>query len=324
VQGTVTWTQGHVRATRDLTPSIRLFEIAPQGGAAAWSPGSHIDVGIMLEGRPTTRSYSLVGEPDATCYRIAVRRDPHGRGGSLAMWALEPGALITVSNPRNLFELSFGRPHYLLIAGGIGVTPIIGMAMTLAQRGESFRLLYAGRARAEMAFLPELFDRLGVRLNVFASDEGARMDLAAEIARLPQAAEAYVCGPLGLLDAVRRAWAEAGRTPASLRYETFASSGSHAPEPFWVRVPRHGVEIVVPENQTLLDALTAAGIEVMAECRRGECGLCALDVVELTGTLDHRDVFMSEDQKQAGTKMCACVSRAVGGGVVLDTAYRPD
>jgi vanillate O-demethylase ferredoxin subunit len=80
----------------------------------------------------------------------------------------------------------------------------------------------------------------------------------------------------------------------------------------------------VPENQTLLDALTAAGIEVMAECRRGECGLCALDVVELTGTLDHRDVFMSEDQKQAGTKMCACVSRAVGGGVVLDTAYRPD
>ena len=210
------------------------------------------------------------------------------------------------------------------MAGGIGITPIVGMAQVLARRGEKFRLYYCGRSRREMAFLLELFERLGDRLEIFAADEGHRLNIAEAIAGLARDTELYLCGPMRLLDAARQAWAGAGRPATLLRYETFANSGRHAPERFWVRVPSHGVEIVVPENKTMLDALNEAGVEVMWDCLRGECGLCAVDIVEVNGEIDHRDVFLSDHQKQENTKLCTCVSRAFGGGVVIDTGYRPD
>ena len=143
-------------------------------------------------------------------------------------------------------------------------------------------------------------------------------------AELSGVTELYLCGPMQLLDAARQAGAGAGRPATSLRYETFANSGRHAPERFWVRVPSHGVEIVVPENKTMLDALNEAGVEVMWDCLRGECGLCAVDIVEVDGGIDHRDVFLSDHQKQENAKLCTCVSRAFGGGVVIYTGYRPD
>ena len=318
------WSQATIRATSDLTPGIRLIEIVPEGGAVRWSPGSHIDVGIVVDGRAATRSYSLIGEPDPSCYRIAVRREDNGRGGSRAMWTLTQGARLTVSTPNNLFELELDRPEYLLVAGGIGITPILGMAIALDRRGANVRLAYAGRSRGEMPFLSALAERLGDRLAVHAADEGRRLDLAATFAALGPGAEAYVCGPMRLLDAARRAWAVSGRPATALRYETFGSSGRHAPEPFRVRVPRHGVDLVVPETRTLLEALSEAGVDVMWDCRRGECGLCALDVLEVAGEIDHRDVFFSEHEKRENHKICACVSRAVGGELVLDTAYRGD
>jgi vanillate O-demethylase ferredoxin subunit len=318
-----TWTDAVVRATRDVAPNIRQIEFAPERGQVVWTAGSHIDIGVMVDGRADTRSYSLVGEPDAGCYRVAVKREEQSRGGSRFMWSLKPGSRLSVSAPKNLFELQVGRPEYLLVAGGIGITPIVGMAQVLARRGEKFRLYYCGRSRREMAFLLELFERLGDRLEIFAADEGHRLNIAEAIAGLARDTELYLCGPMRLLDAARQAWAGAGRPATSLRYETFANSGRHAPERFWVRVPSHGVEIVVPENKTMLDALNEAGVEVMWDCLRGECGLCAVDIVEVDGGIDHRDVFLSDHQKQENTKLCTCVSRAFGGGVVIDTGYRP-
>jgi len=296
----------------------------PDGIAPAWTPGSHVEVGIDVDGRADTRCYSLVGEPDGTCYRIAVQRAQPSRGGSRTMHSLAPTARLRVTPPRNLFELELGRPDYLLIAGGIGITPIIGMALTLKRRSEPFRLLYACRSRAEAAYLPELSAALGDRLTSFDASAGRRIDLAAEIAALARDAQVYLCGPLRLLDEARRVWAASGRPPSALRYETFASSGRHAPEPFWLRVPGRNIEITVPADKTALDALAEAGIEVMADCRRGECGLCMLDVVGLKGEIDHRDVFLSDHQKQENTKLCACVSRVVGGGATVDTGYRKD
>ena len=319
-----TWTDAVVRAAWDATPNIRQIEFAPVGAPAAWTPGSHIDIGVVIDARADTRSYSLVGEPDAGCYRVAVKREEQSRGGSRFMWSLKPGSRLSVSAPKNLFELQVGRSEYLLVAGGIGITPIVGMAQVLARRAEKLRLHYCGRSRREMAFLPELFERLGDRLEVFATDEGHRRNVAEAITGLARDAELYLCGPMRLLDAARQAWAAAGRPATSLRYETFANSGRHAPEPFWVRVPGHGVEIVVPENKTMLDALNQAGVEVMWDCLRGECGLCAVDIVEVNGGIDHRDVFLSDHQKQENAKLCTCVSRAFGGGVVIDTGYRPD
>jgi len=316
-----TWTDAVVRATRDVAPNIRQIEFAPERGQVVWTAGSHIDIGVMVDGRADTRSYSLVGEPDAGCYRVAVKREEQSRGGSRFMWSLKPGSRLSVSAPKNLFELQVGRPEYLLVAGGIGITPIVGMAQVLARRGEKFRLYYCGRSRREMAFLLELFERLGDRLEIFAADEGHRLNIAEAIAGLARDTELYLCGPMRLLDAARQAWAGAGRPATSLRYETFANSGRHAPERFWVRVPSHGVEIV---NKTMLDALNEAGVEVMWDCLRGECGLCAVDIVEVDGGIDHRDVFLSDHQKQENAKLCTCVSRAFGGGVVIYTGYRPD
>jgi len=318
------WTEAHVRTTRDLTPSVRLIEFVPETGGAAWSPGGHLDVGVVVDGRADVRSYSLVGEPDSGCFRIAVQREDGGRGGSRYMWSLTPGSRLTVSAPRNLFELELGRPEYLLVAGGIGITPMVGMAHALERRGARFRLAYAGRSRRHMPLIAELARRLGERLSVHASDEGSRLDLAGAIARLHPDAQLYVCGPMRLLDAGRKAWAEAGRPPTALRYETFANSGRHAIEPFFVRIPNENIEIMVPENKTMLDALVEAGVDVMWDCRRGECGICAIDVIEVVGGIDHRDVFLSDGQKRRNGKICTCVSRGFGGGVVIDAGYRPD
>ena len=160
-------TDAVVRATRDVTPTIRQIEFAPERGQVGWTAGSHIDIGVMVDGRADTRSYSLVGEPDEGYYRVAVKREEQSRGGSRFMWSLKPGSRLSVSAPKNLFELQVGRPEYLLVAGGIGITPIVGMAQVLARRGEKFRLYYCGRSRREMAFLLELFERLGHRLEDF-------------------------------------------------------------------------------------------------------------------------------------------------------------
>lgn len=318
------WGAARLRATRDLTADIRLFEIVPQGGVRPFAPGAHIEIAVTVDGRPDSRCYSLVGEGDGECYRIAVRRAPDSRGGSAYLWSLASGARLQVSRPQSLFEVDLEAPETLLIAGGIGITPITGMAALLVKRLRPFRLAYCGRRRSEMAFVGELADRLGDRLEVFESAAGERFDAAAAIADLSPDAAVAICGPMRLLDDVRRAWAEQGRDPARLRYETFGSSGRFAPEPFRVRVPRLGVEVTVPESRTLLDALTEAGVDLLWDCRRGECGLCAVDVLDAETPVDHRDVFFSEAEKAENRRLCACVSRAVGGTLTIDTAYRGD
>ena len=199
---------------------------------------------------------------------------------------------------------------------------MLGMASALARRGVSFRFLYCARSRDELALLPELSAIAGDRLSVFVSAEGRRLDLAHEIAALHPEGQLYLCGPMRLLDDARRAWSEAGRAPSGLRYETFGSSGRFAPQAFVVRTYPEGLEIAVPETKTLLDALTEAGIDVMYDCKRGECGLCALHVLESSGPIDHRDVFFSERERAENHRICACVSRAVGGVLTVDTAYR--
>lgn len=313
-----------VREIRDVTPTVREFLLAPAGGAAPWSPGSHLDVVVQAEGRAATRSYSLVGRPDQQTYRIGVKLAPEGRGGSRYMWSLHPGARITLSMPKNLFELSYRASAYLLVAGGIGITPIVSMALALAGRAVPVQLVYAAREEAELAFHDELAAALGDRLATRIDARGERVDPAGCIAALPPGAEVYVCGPIGLLDALRSAWTASGRPLTALRYETFGNTGHFAPEPFWVKLPRHGIEVTVPSDATLLDTLLAAGVDVLYDCRRGECGLCALDVTAAEGIIDHRDVFLSERERAEGQRILSCVSRAVRGGLVLDSAFRDD
>jgi vanillate O-demethylase ferredoxin subunit len=304
---------------------VREILLQPEGGAGSFPSGSHIGVRVLIDGKLEQRYYSLVGEaPEKDCWRIAVKREDAGRGGSRYMWSLPVGARLEVAEPDSHFDLSREAPDILLIAGGIGITPLVGMAQRLARSDRRFRLLYAGRDRAAMPYLDELAAIAEDRLDVFASREGRRIDLAAEFARLDPRGEAYVCGPISLLEGARSAWQASGRKPERFVCETFGSSGRFAPETFKVNVRPLDISVSVPVGQSMLDALEAAGIGVVADCRRGECGLCAVDVVACTGSIDHRDVFLSPAQHARNDKLCVCVSRVVGGEITIDAAYRSD
>jgi ferredoxin-NADP reductase len=318
------WMRCTVHAIRDVTPAIREFALRPEElNVENYAIGSHINVGVLIDGRPETRCYSLVGDFSPGGYRIAVRRAPDSRGGSRYMWSLKPGARIEVSSPASLFEIDWSRKSYCLIAGGIGITPIVGIASALMRRNADVELHYAVRSRHDAAFLDELTDLLGDRLIIHASDEGRRINLDETFGRLPPDALAAICGPMRLLETARRSWTSAGRLPADLRYETFGSSGLLPTESFRVRIDNSSVEVVVPANKSMLDALNDAGFEVMSDCQRGECGVCAIDIISVDGQIDHRDVFFSDHQKKTNDKICPCVSRAVGA-ITVNTLYQRD
>jgi ferredoxin-NADP reductase len=320
------WHPAALRAHRDLSPTVREFELRPEGGVKPWTVGSHLDVQVDIAGAVEQRSYSLIGLPQRThdAYRIAVKRAEPGRGGSRYLWSLETGAELMIGEPNNHFELSFGAPRVLLVAGGIGITPIVGMALLLAQRGADVRMCYAARDAGELVYRDELAAALGEHLRTYSDAAGERIELDAEIAALPARAQLFACGPVPLLDALRDAWAHAGRPRADLRFETFGNTGRFDAQAFWVEIPRHGKRLVVPAERCLLDVLNEAGVETLFECRRGECGLCSVDMLRVDGEVDHRDVFFSAQQKRSNERLCACVSRISGGGVVLDSAFRPD
>lgn len=318
----VSWSPAEIVATRDLAPDVRLIEIAPAVPDGAASPGSHLQVVVPVGDRTDVRSYSVVETTPEGAWRIAVKRMPHSRGGSAYMWRLAPGARLTVSRPRNHFELAVDRPAHLLIAGGIGVTPIYAMARALAAGGATLRMLYGVRAETDLVFADDLRARLGDRLAIFVGERGERMDLDAEIARLPPGGEAYVCGPIGLLEEAREAWARSGRPASQFRFETFGASGRHPTRAFTVAIPRLGREIEVGADETLLDALERNGVEMIHDCRRGECGLCALPILSVDGVVDHRDLFFSPEEHAANARLCTCVSRVAGGRITIDTPDR--
>jgi len=328
MRNSLQWHSATVRSHRELSATVREFEIRPEGGVRPWSVGSHLRLRVQVDGRGEARSYSLVGLPDDPAadevYRIAVRRAEPGRGGSRWLWQRAIGDELLIGEPNNHFEIGAKAPHTLLVAGGIGITPILGMALLLARQGASLRMLYAARRVDELIYRDALQAALGGRLQSYCSDAGQRLELNDEIAALPPGGQLALCGPLRLMEAARDAWQRAGRPLADLRFETFGNSGHLQAAPFWVELPRHGLRFEVPTGRTLLDMLEEHGVQALSDCRRGECGLCAMDIVEVQGTVDHRDVFFSSLQKQANQRLCACVSRVSGGGVVLDSAFRPD
>jgi ferredoxin-NADP reductase len=317
--------EARVRAVRDVASDVRMIEIEPSIGVLPYATGSHLDIAVDVDGLPDVRSYSLVGEgPVDDAYRIAVKEIHDSRGGSVWVRALEAGAVVAVSEPQSNFELQYGRSEYLLVAGGIGITPILGMAHALERHGRPFRLLYAAHTREQMPFVDELSDLLGDRLELFVSADGNRLDVGSEIERLHADGELYLCGPMRLRDDARHEWSRRERRPDRLQFETFASGGAFAPEEFRVRVRDAGCELTVRANRTLLDALRDEGVDMMWDCLRGECGLCAATVVGIEGELDHRDVFLSDEEKDEGGAIITCVSRAVGGAITIDTGFRPD
>ncbi|MGE3811808.1 MAG: 2Fe-2S iron-sulfur cluster-binding protein [Candidatus Nanopelagicales bacterium] len=306
------WATATVESVGTAAADVALVRLRSDHYGISAPAGSHLDVRIPLAHGDAVRSYSVVRSSSGRV-DVAVRLAPASRGGSRAMHALSAGDTLVTTQPLQGFALGAAASSYVLVAGGIGVTAILPMARELVASGREVALLYAGTDRTRMPFLDELAELLGPRLDVRASSEGRRID-PAEPARLaaastaPLRAEAYVCGPVPLLDGIRRAWSIAALPSTNLRFETFAG-GSGAGGSFSVRVPALGIDAVVGPEETLLDALVREGAPVLYDCRRGECGLCVMSVDDVVGRVDHQDVFLSDAERAEGRTICTCVSR---------------
>lgn len=303
------WQLGTIVETCAVATDIRRIVIEVTNPIPA-QPGSHIDVTVHANGRRDTRSYSIVGSHDGGRHLvISVLRAPNSRGGSVFMHTLTIGDSIELTQPLQNFPLRVGAPAYLLLAGGIGVTAVTDMARVLHHLGADYTFVYVGRSRPAMAYLSELEDLHGSRLVVHVDDEGTSLDAATLVKTVDADTEMYVCGPIRLMDAVRRCWADADLPASNLRYETFGNSGWFDAEEFIVRIPRLEVETLVGKHQSMLQALEGAGVDMMSDCRKGECGLCEVKLLGTDGVVDHRDVFYSARQREANRRMCCCVSR---------------
>lgn len=315
------WRKAQVIATENVAEDVRAVTFSVPMLTSSFDPGSHTRIRLQMNGIMAQRTYTVLPSAAKTL-KIAVKLHPNSRGGSKAVWALKPGDETEMTEPENRFELSWRAQSYLLIAGGIGVTPIYGMAKALVAKGQAVRMIYGAKSRTQMAFASELDGLLGPNIEYFLQDEGRNFDLAQEFANLPPDGEAYICGPIGLLNAAKAAWEMSGRPISRLRYEVFGDSGQFSEQAFQVRIPELGKTIDVRQDQTMLDALMLSGVDMVFDCQRGECGLCAVSIVEASETIDHRDVFFSAEQRDENLKMCACVSRLPGGVVSIDTGYR--
>ncbi|MGI4721139.1 MAG: PDR/VanB family oxidoreductase [Janthinobacterium lividum] len=309
--------QVRLESIRYATRDILVYEfVRPEGGTLPpVAPGAHVDVHLA---NGITRSYSLLHADGApTRYVVGVKRDPNSRGGSRYMHEqLRVGTLLELSGPRNHFPLVEDAAHTVLVAGGIGITPILCMAERLAALGASFELWYASRSRADLAFLPEL-GCFGERVHLHVDDDaGAVLDMAALAAAAPAGAHFYCCGPAPMLAAYEAA--TAARAPETVHLERFGASQPLATggDGFVVQLARTGLELRVPAGSTVLQVLAENGVAVDSSCEAGICGCCEVAVLE--GEVDHRDEVLTAAQRAGNRSMMVCCSRARSERLVLD------
>ena len=308
-----------VQALQPVAEGIVQLTLAAADGRALprWAPGAHIDVACGDTG--LSRQYSLCGDPaDATQWQIAVLREPNSRGGSAWVHGqLKVGDRLQVRGPRSHFRMDESAAELVLVAGGIGITPISAMARRARQLGLRYTLHYCGRSRASMAYVNELQALHGEHLQLYVGDEGRRLDVAALLATPGAGVQVVACGPERLLQALEQAcqaW------PAdTLRVEHFSSTlGTLDPAKehgFEVELKDSGLVIPVRPDQTLLQALRAANVDVQSDCEEGLCGSCEVRV--LAGQVDHRDVVLTRTERDANDRMMACCSRACGDRLTL-------
>ncbi|WP_326835231.1 PDR/VanB family oxidoreductase [Amycolatopsis rhabdoformis] len=279
-----------------------------------WEAGSHVDL-LLADG--LVRQYSLCGRPARDQWRVAVLRERAGRGGSAHVHdRLTEGATVRVRGPRNNFPL-LPSPRYLFIAGGIGITPILPMVAAAEATGAQWQLLYGGRSRASMAYGAELASRYGDRVVLCPEDETGRPDLDAWLGTPADDVLVYCCGPESLLLAVEQRCAK--WKAGSLRLERFvpkAQPDSPEHSSFEVELARSGDVVTVAPGETILRAVERAGARPPYSCEQGTCGTCETKV--LSGTPDHRDSLLTDEEREEGKTMMICVSRAACPRLVLD------
>jgi vanillate O-demethylase ferredoxin subunit len=301
---------------------ICSFEFVHPDGEALppFTPGSHIVVDVA-DG--LSRAYSLCNDASQShSYVIAVLRDPATRGGSAAMHdRLQPGSLVRISAPRNHFPLQQDAPFSLLLAGGIGVTPLIGMAGHLAAANAPFEMHYCTRSPERTAFRERIAaSSFGgqVHLHFDSGPAAQRLDVEGALAGCPANAHVYVCGPAGFIGAMTAAARALGWPDERIHVESFTgpAAGGDAGDAFEVQLAGSGRVIAVPAGKTVVQALAEAGMKVDTSCEQGVCGVCLTGV--LAGTPDHRDMFLTDEEHARNDQFTPCCSRARSPRLVLD------
>lgn len=302
-----------------LARDVVALELAATTGRPlpAWDPGAHVDI-LVAPG--VERQYSLCGDPEhRQTWRIAVLREPDGRGGSVAAHGIEVGRTLRARGPRTNFHFEplDAGDRVTLVAGGIGITPILPMLRQAAAVGADWTLHYAGRARSSMAFADALLAEHGAdRVRLYPADEGGRLDVTAVVGSRG-VGRIWACGPTRLLEALTAACE--GEPVGVLHLERFVPR--ELPPPVWrgsfeVEIAASGDVVVVPPERTVLEALEDHGVVTVSSCRTGTCGTC--ETVVLDGEVDHRDSVLSPSEQLQNMSMMPCVSRSACSRLVLD------
>ncbi|MGF6294738.1 ferredoxin-NADP reductase [Paraburkholderia youngii] len=314
-----------VSAPTSLIKSLTL-EAEDDALLPGYEPGAHIQVEIPAAdgGVAQWRSYSLINtDPQVDtragvrAYRLGVRREDEGRGGSRFMHTLQAGATLTVRAPVNHFPLA-APPSVILIAGGIGITPMAAMAAELSRQNRDYSLHFSGRTRDALPFVEELRAVAGKRLVLHADDDNAtRLSIDALLDGAEVNQPIYVCGPSGMIDAVLAAARQRGWHECDLHYELFSEvAPQDGDRTFEIELKSSGKVLTVPADKSVLDTLLDNGVDVMYDCRAGYCGLCSTPVA--SGDIEHRDTYLSDTDKAGGKVMQVCVSRCKSERLVLD------
>jgi vanillate monooxygenase ferredoxin subunit len=309
-----------VRKRREALDICSLELVAEQGHLPAFTAGAHLDVHLP---NGLVRQYSLCNPPaDRDRYLIAVLRDAASRGGSQAVHeAVAEGSTLQISAPKNHFPLSEAAQHHLLMAGGIGITPMLAMAETLSASGQSFELHYATRSRERTAFIDRIAAAPYASRVTHHLDDGEaaqKLHIATTLGNAPKDAHLYVCGPQGFMDAVLGAARSSGWPEDRLHYEFFGAApvDTSGDGSFEVEIASSGRIIPVLPEQTTLQALQAAGLDIPMSCEQGVCGTCLTGVK--SGTPDHRDHYLTPEEQAANDQFLPCCSRAKSARLVLD------
>lgn len=312
-----------VAARRHLTEDVIELTLTRADGSAlpAFSAGAHLDVEVAAG---LLRQYSLCSAPAVGEHRIAIQREPSGRGGSIkAHERLQAGSVLRVSEPRNLFRLDEEAQRTLLVAGGIGITPMLSMALRLAALDRQFNLVYCARSTHRAAFVEELSGALWKdRVAMHFDDEPERgaFDAPSLLAHyLSPGAQLYVCGPTGFMDHVTASARAVGWQPSDIHTEYFT-----APElvpntqdrEFTVKLAHSGQHFRVPVGTSIAQVLEDNGVPVSLSCEAGMCGSCVTGVV--SGEPDHRDCVLTASERASNTKITVCCSRSKSDELVLD------
>jgi len=313
-----------VESIADETSNVKSFVLSNAAGGylPPFTAGAHIDISVTLEdGTTDIRSYSIASDPETTStYTLGILREVDGKGGSAFMHdKVNVGDELGSTAPKNHFPLDAEAEDNLLIAGGIGITPILAMARQLDRKNNPYSLHYAARTPDDMAFKADAENVCGENGSLYfdGGDPTKGVDLKELLGHRPAGRHLYVCGPTGLIEAVRDTAKELGWPENTVHFEVFKPAELDGEDAeIEVILAQSGETYMVPADVSILDHLLDNGVDIDWDCKMGICGLCATKL--LAGDPDHRDYVLTEDERNDEQQFCPCISRAKGASITLD------